>query len=209
MQEKFWDTERWLTLLSVNRLFLVGKGFRQPLRLRAGKKPNGKVEKFKSFFTKAEKLRFSKNSKQIIAFTAAFIIAALCNIDYESHAMSGNRVTSTTTWNGPVTGIGVSVIICMVLVYRSFLAIQDTLVAKHYLASRVTTIFDMLPWGILAIMVIGFSSNGDNWAFKWGGQQSTFWYFLALLATVFLLQAYTVVRRIAERAMNNAVNTAQ
>jgi hypothetical protein len=157
-----------------------------------------------ALLTKPERYRFWKNSKRIIIFAAVFIIAALCNIDYEARSEFQNRVTSTVSWNGPVFGIGVCVIICMVLAYSSFIAIQDFLIARNYLTSRVTTNFDMLPWGILLLMMFGYSSSGDTWHFKWAGQEMTFWYFLALLAAVFSLQAYTVVRRVANQARQDA-----
>src|ERR1039458_5049756 len=143
-----------------------------------------------ALLTKPERYRFWKNLKQILAFTVVLMMALLCNIEYESHSVSQHGASSIGG-NGPATGIGACVIVCMVLIYRSFLAIQDYLIAKHYLASRISTTFDLLPWAVLVPMLIVFREAGDNWSFKWGGELSP-WYFLAILVSVFVLQIYTL-----------------
>jgi hypothetical protein len=159
--------------------------------------------KYMALLTKPERHRFWNNLIQMLSFTVVLIIALLCNIEYESHSVIHNGSYSRT-WNGPATGIFVRVIVCMVLTYRSFLAIQDFLIAKHYLASRITTTFDMLPWAVLVLTLIEFREAGDNWSFKWGGELKP-WYFLAILVSVFVLQIYTLIRRVADRAKKDAL----
>jgi len=134
--------------------------------------------------------------KNTLILFAAVAIALLFNIEWEWHPSA----TSSVTWGGPAGGIVLCAIICIVLIYRSFLAIQDFLIAKRYLATRVTTKFDLLPWIVLLPLGVGYVAHGDGWSFKWGQNDLRLWYFLALLMSVFTFQIYTLIRRVVQRA---------
>ena len=88
------------------------------------------------------------------------------------------------------------------LVYRSFLALQDILIARGYLGSRVTTTFDRLPLIILLPMLFHYIARGEGWTFKWSSDEITWRYYLAVLASIFVLKIYTVLRRVAEKAIH-------
>jgi hypothetical protein len=128
----------------------------------------------------------------ILVLTAS--IALLFNIEWEWHPSSA----STITWGGPIGGIVLCAVICMVFIYRSFLAIQDFLIAKRYLTTRVTTKIGLLPWIVLLPLTVNYIARGDSWFFKWGESKWKFWYFITLLASIFLFQVYTVIRRVVQ-----------
>jgi len=134
--------------------------------------------------------------KKNITLAAAVILALLFNIEWK-WSPSPN---SEFTWGGPLGGIAVCIVVCMVLVYRGFLAFQDFLIARRYLASRVTTTFDLLPWLVLMPLGITYIARGDGWSFRWGENELRFWYFIALIVSVFIFQIYTMIRRVADNA---------
>lgn len=134
--------------------------------------------------------------KNKITLIAAVILALLFNIEWEWTPSP----TSKVTWGGPLGGIAVCAILCMVLVYRSFLALQDFLAARRYLASRVTTAFDLLPWLVVLPLATTFIERGEGWSFQWGGSKWRTWYFFALVVSVFVFQCYTLIRRVADSA---------
>jgi len=135
--------------------------------------------------------------KQILTLATATVVALLFNVDWEWHTSS----TCTLTWGGPPGGIGFCAVICAVLVYRSFLALQDILIARGYLGSRVTTAFDLLPLIILLPMAVGYVARGEGWVFKWGEHEMKGGYYLAVLGSVFVLKIYTVLRRVGDKAL--------
>jgi hypothetical protein len=102
---------------------------------------------------------------------------------------------------GPPGGIAACAIVCLVLIYRSFLAFQDLLIARRYLDARVTTPLDLLPWIVLLPLAVTYIARGENWVFKWGDHEFRLIYFVAILITVFVLQIYTVINRILKRAL--------
>ena len=138
--------------------------------------------------------------KRTIMLIVAAIVALSFNIEWVWHPTP----TSTISLGGPPGGIALCGLVCMVLIYRSFLAIQDFLIAKRYLTSRVTTAFDLLPWIVLLPLAVGYIARGDGWVFQWGESKLKFWYFIALLVSVFVLQVYTLIRRLAESAKGSA-----
>ncbi len=138
--------------------------------------------------------------KNTITLAVAVIIALLFNIEWEWHP-SG---ITTITWGGPIGGIVLCAIICLVLIYRSFLAIQDFLIAKRLLTTRVTTKLDLLPWIVLLPLGVTYIARGDSWFFKWGDSKWKFWYFVALLVSIFVFQIYTVIRRVVQHAKGSA-----
>ena len=138
--------------------------------------------------------------KSTLTLVAAVITALLFNIEWEWHPST----TSTITWGGPVGGIVLCAVICMLLIYRSFLAIQDFLIAKRYLTARVTTKLDLLPWIVLLPLAVAYIARGNSWFFKWGDSKWKFWYFVALLVSVFVFQIYTVIRRVVQHAKGGA-----
>jgi len=138
--------------------------------------------------------------KKTITLTGAVILALLFNIEWEWSPSP----TSKFTWGGPLGGIAVCVVVCLVLVYRGFLALQDFLVARRYLSSRVTTAVDLLPWVVLLPLATTYIARGEGWSFRWGDSGLRFWYFIALVVSVFVFQIYTLIRRVAENAKNSA-----
>lgn len=134
--------------------------------------------------------------KSSVALAIAVILALAFNIEWEWHPSE----TSTVNFVGPPAGILLCAIICIVLIYRTFLAIEDLLIAKGYLAERTTTALDRLPWIVVLPFALVYITRGDDWYFKWGESDLKLWYFLALLTSVFALRIFTVVRRVADRA---------
>jgi len=132
--------------------------------------------------------------KNILTLVVAVTIALLFNIEWEWHPSA----TSAITWGGPGGGIVLCAVICMVLTYRSFLAVQDILITKGYLTTRVTTKLDLLPWIVLLPLAAGYIARGDGWLFKWGESKWKFGYFVALLVSIFVFQIYTVIRRVVQ-----------
>jgi hypothetical protein len=125
---------------------------------------------------------------------ALVILALVFNIEWEWSPSP----MSQFWWGGPESGIAVCVIICFVLIYRGFLAFQDFLVRRSYLPSRVTTAVDLLPWIVLLPIATTYVYLGEGWSFRWGDSGLRFWYFIALVVTVFMYQIYTLMRRVAE-----------
>ena len=138
--------------------------------------------------------------KKTLNLAVAVVTALLFNIEWEWRP-SG---LTTITWGGPIGGILLCAAICLVLIYRSFLAFQDFLIAKDLLTSRVTTKLDLLPWIVLLPLGVSFIARGDNWFFKWGDSQWKFGYFVALTVSVFVFQIHTVIRRVVQHAKPSA-----
>ncbi|MGD0263169.1 MAG: hypothetical protein ABSD29_25665 [Verrucomicrobiota bacterium] len=142
--------------------------------------------------------------KQILILATATVVALFFNAEWEWHTSS----TSTVSSPGPPGGIALCAVICAVLVYRSFLALQDILIARGHLGSRVTTAFDLLPLIILLPMAVGYVARGEGWFFKWSTGEITWWYYLAVLGSVFVLKIYTVLRRVADKALYDSEQAA-
>jgi hypothetical protein len=136
---------------------------------------------------------------QTLMLVVAVLVALSFNVEWTWQPSS----TSTISFGGPPGGIALCGLVCMMLIYRSFIAIQDFLIAKRYLTARVTTAFDLLPWIVLLPLTIGYIGRGNGWVFQWGESKLKFWYFIAILVSVFVLQVYTLIRRIAENAKGN------
>jgi hypothetical protein len=139
---------------------------------------------------------YNRTMKPTLTLVVAVIVALLFNIEWEWRPSE----SSMFSLGGPPGGIAACAIVCLVLIYRSFLAIQDLLISRRYLDARVTTPLDLLPWIVLLPLAVTYIARGENWVFKWGDHEFRLIYFLAILITVFVLQIYTVISRILKRA---------
>jgi hypothetical protein len=135
---------------------------------------------------------YNRTMKPTLTLVVAVIVTLLFNIEWEWRPSE----STTISLGGPPGGIVACAIVCLVLIYRSFLAIQDLLIARRYLDARVTTPLDLLPWIVLLPLAVTYIARGENWVFKWGEHEFRLIYFLAILITVFVLQVYTVISRI-------------
>lgn len=138
--------------------------------------------------------------KKTLAFITAITIALFCNIKGEWHP----SLNETVTLGGPRAGIALCAILCAILIYFTFLAIQDFLIAKRYLLSRVRTRFDILPILILIPLGIQYSAHGSTWSFKWGDSEWGSLYFISILVVIFAYQIYRVVKAATEAAKNKS-----
>ena len=140
------------------------------------------------------------NMKQTLKLVIGVLVALAFNIEWTWHPTP----ESVVNFGGPPVGIALCGLVCLVLLCQSFLALQDFLIARRYLAARITTALDLLPWIVLLPIAIRYIARGKDWVFQWGVSELKFWYYLALVATLFILQGYTLIRRIADNAKRSA-----
>jgi hypothetical protein len=138
----------------------------------------------------------------VIRGMIAFVLALLCNIEYHWKKPHQGGF-SAFDFPGPLTGLLICCIIGAVLVYRSFLTIQDILVSRGYLSAHVRTVYDYLPLLLVPPFVIGYGNSGTNAAgvyssFQWGPEMKV-WFYIAILCTIFLFQILCVLREVLRR----------
>lgn len=133
---------------------------------------------------------------RIIGLAIALILALACNIEYHWRQGLPHGGFSSFDFPGPVAGMLICAIIGAVVLYRAFLVIQDILVANRLMPERVSTTYDYLPMLLIVPFMIGYSfQESGNTTLQWGAPMH--WYFFAaILCTIFLYQMLCVCRSI-------------
>lgn len=132
--------------------------------------------------------------KKMLITIAASLVALAFNLEWESHPSPN----TTIKWGGPPWGLALCGVICMVLIYRTFLTFQDFLIKKHYLERRIQTSVDLVPLIILLPFAVGYSVRSEAGFFAWGENEWRPLYFVAILITIALFQFFRVVQHVSK-----------
>jgi hypothetical protein len=137
-----------------------------------------------------------------------FLVAVSTVIHYERN-WEDNRIS----FDGFRTGIGLSVLLAIVLVIRIFRRVEDILIARGTIKSRVSTPYDLFP--VLLLLPFGFGVRwiGDllpslaarqnivyQWVFEWGVNENKFLIYFAILGLILLYRIHQLLAAIATKA---------
>ena len=123
-----------------------------------------------------------------------------------------NGETIKVFFDGYGTGIVLSVVLAVILVIRIFRRVEDILISKGAITSRVSTPYDLFP--VLLIFPFGIRSQwfGDllpsaaarnetlyQWVFKWGQDEHKVLIYLAILGLILLYRIHQLLVAIATK----------
>jgi len=136
-----------------------------------------------------------------------FLIATSSVVFYEKNWEGGNKFW----FDGPGLSLDLSIIVATVLVIRIFRRVEDILISKRIIKSRVATPYDVFP--ILLIIPFGIGGqwfgeklqsatamNGTiyQWVFKWGLGEHKFLSYLSILGLILLYRIHQLLLAIIQ-----------
>jgi hypothetical protein len=135
-----------------------------------------------------------------------FLVAVSTLAHYERNWEGG----TSFSFDGFSVNVVLSIILAIVLVIRIFRRVEDILIAKGTIKSRVSTPYDLFPVPLLFLFFgIGFRFFGDaiqstpltaaknqtvyQWVFEWGVNENKFLIYLAILGLILLYRIHQLL----------------
>jgi hypothetical protein len=139
-----------------------------------------------------------------------FLVATATLIHWERNWPTGSAVY----FDGPGVGIGLSIILVIALMIRIFRRVEDILIARGLIKSRISTPYDMFPLLLIIPYLPGIRFLGDalpatgpngkvvyQWVFEWGQSECKMAIYFAILGLLFLYRIHELLRAIAKNGV--------